>query len=299
MKIGISTTDFNQVPAGELFQRISSYGYEVVQLGLTYLEESHFVRDGIYEIPETIDRQLIYAAHSAAELYKLEIVAMNGTFNMAYPDKHVRDEGVRRFASLAEASADIGCGLITLCSGTRNKSHLWAPHPGNADPAAWADMMDTMLRLVDIAERHGIKLAIETEASNIIDTPQKARKALDEISSPRVGMIMDCANLFRRGEAKRENMDTRIREAFELFGDKVLLAHGKDIMESDEISFCAPGEGFVNYHLFLSLLREYSYTGDMILHGIKDANKMPCALEFMRSIIYPQSPAEHDGIAQP
>ena len=288
MKIGISTTDFAQTPADRLFGEIRGLGFGVIQLGLANLAESGFVPDGIYEIPESIGGPLIDAAKSA-ERRGLKIAAVNGTFNMAYPERRARDEGVRRFGELAAAAAgELGCGVITLCTGTRNTGRLWAYHPGNAEPSAWADMMDTMRRLAEIAEKRGAVLAIETEASNIIDTPEKARRALDETGSERAGMIMDCANLFRRGEARRENVDGRIRRAFELYGDRIVLAHGKDIRESDAgPEFCATGEGIVNYGLFLKLLGEYNYGGDMILHGIHDAGKMKAALEFMRSLIAP------------
>ena len=290
MRLGISTTDFTQMPAEKLFRQISDYGHGccVIQLGLSYLAESGFDKDGVFEIPERVSKKTILAARSAGS-FGLDIVAINGTFNMAYPDPRIRSEGVRRFDALAEAAGEMGCALITLCTGTRNTSRLWAPHPENGEPSAWADMMDTMLRLVEIAERRGLTLAIETEASNIIDTPEKARRALDEIGplngAARVGIIMDCANLFRPGEARRALMDARTERAFDLLGERVVLAHGKDIKESDagELNFCAAGEGMVNFPLFLRLLRERGYTGDMILHGIKDVAQAPRALAYMRS----------------
>jgi sugar phosphate isomerase/epimerase len=285
MKIGISTTDFPQMPAERLFGQIGGLGCEIIQLGLANLAESDFAKDGIFEIPESIGSRAIKAVKAAGR-YGLGIAAINGTFNMAYPDRGVREEGVRRFGELAAAaSGEMGCGIITLCSGTRNKNRLWERHSDNETPSAWADMMGTMKMLADIAERRGVTLAIETEASNIIDTPEKARDALGEIGSDRLGMIIDCANLFRRGEAIRPNVDGRIKKAFELFGDRIVLAHGKDVCESaEELRFCPTGEGIVNYELYINLLNEYGYAGDMILHGIYDVAKMPAALDYMRSL---------------
>lgn len=282
MKIGISTTDFKQAPSDQIFGAISGFGFTVIQLGLANLAESEFAADGAFEIPAKIGGGLIRAARGA-ERYGLGVAAVNGTFNMSHPDADVRREGVRRFGELAAAAGDIGCRLFTLCTGTRNTGRMWAPHPDNDGAAAWSDMADTMSRLVEIAESRGLTLAVETEASNVVNTPEKARRALDEAGSDRVGMIMDCANLFRPGEARRADVDARIREAFNLYGDRVVLAHGKDIGESDGVSFCATGEGIVNYELFVELLAEYGYAGDMILHGIYDAAKMPAALAFMRS----------------
>ena len=282
MKIGVSTTDFKQAPADALFGKISGFGFGVIQLSLANISESNFSGDGAFEIPETIDRALMENIAAAALRRRLTIAAVNGTYNMAHPDRRVRAEGARRFGILAEAVGFTGCRLVTLCSGTRNTNRLWAAHPENGSEGAWADMMESMKRLADTAERFGLTLAVETEASNIIDTPAKARRALDETGSGRFGMIMDCANLFRPGEAKKPNVDARIAEAFKLFGDRVVLAHGKDVAESDGLDFCAAGEGIVNFNLFLELLGKYGYSGDMILHGIKNEAKMPAALAFMK-----------------
>jgi len=281
MRIGISTTDFKQTPSDELFGRITGLGFGVIQLGLAQLAESNFTKDGVFEIPDVIDGGLIRAARGAVR-HGLHIAALSGTFNMSHPDADARREGVRRFDALGGAAGEIGCDLVTLCTGTRSRKHLWAPHPENGGEPAWSDMTDTLLRLVEIAERRNLRMAIETEASNVVDTPEKACLALDAAGSDRVGMIMDCANLFRPGEAKRADVDERIKSAFGLYGDRVMLAHGKDISESEGVSFCATGEGIVNYDLFLELLAEHKYAGDMVLHGIYDEGKMPCALEFMR-----------------
>jgi len=87
-------------------------------------------------------------------------------------------------------------------------------------------------------------------------------------------MTMDCANLFHAGEAKRENVHRIVRHAFDVFGDDVVIAHGKDIMESEGIKFCPTGEGVIDYTQFIGLLKEHNYNGDMILHGIFDGVKM-------------------------
>jgi len=284
MKIGISTTDYGQAPSDVLFGQISESGFEVIQLSLINLSESGFAPDGVFEIPETIGGGLVKAALSAKS-FGLDIAALNGTFNMAHPDKRARAEGARRFVALGAAAREIGCGVVTLCTGTRNTDRLWAYSRDNDTPEAWADMADTMLRLLEIAERYELTLAVETEASNVIDTVEKARRIVDEAGSDRLAIIMDCANLFRYGEAKRENVDARIEKACRLLGDRVALAHGKDVRESPGMpEFCAAGEGVVNFGLFNRLLRECGYQGDMILHGIKDAAKVPAALAFIRKI---------------
>ena len=282
MRIGVCTTDFVTMPAAELFGRIRGHGFDAVQLSFADVAESRFTPDGRIEIPETIDDSLVRLVAAEALRCGLPIAAVNGTFNAAHPDPAIRAEGVRRFEGLAAATAKLGCPIITLCSGTRNPEDLWSPHASNGEASAWSDMIEVLRALAAIAERYGIVLAIETETANVVDTPEKARRAMEEVRSPRLRMVMDCANLFHPGQAKRGNVDAVISHAFALFGGDVVVAHGKDIRESEGVDFCATGEGIVDYALFARLLAESRFPGDMMLHGIFDEEKMPAALALMR-----------------
>jgi len=284
-RTGICTTDFPKYSAGELFARAKGYGFDVVQFGFQTVVETEFDADGKIEFPDfsELPAGAMGAIERAALSSGVEVGAINGTFNAAHPEKEVRDEAVRRFLGLAKAAKSLGCGIITLCSGTRCAEDLWTYHPDNGTPEAWRDMMDTMLRLCEIAEREGVTLAVETEASNVISTPERARKLLDEAGSARLKMILDPANLFLPGTAHPENVHPTLRHAFGLFGRDVVLAHGKDIKESEGIEFCGTGEGIVDFAYLAELLCEYGFAGDMMLHGIYDENKFEAARAFWES----------------
>ena len=139
-------------------------------------------------------------------------------------------------------------------------------------------MADTIKRAVSMAEARGIVLAIESEAANVIDTPENARRIMDEVGSSNLKMILDCANLFHRGTAYPENVRETIGHAFDLFGGDIVIAHGKDIRAGDGIDFCGTGLGIVDFTYTADKLREVSYTGDMFLHGIYDEADMPRAI---------------------
>lgn len=281
-RTGICTTDFYKSPADELFARAAGYGYKVVQFGFQTVTETEFEADGRIEFPDfaTLPPGAINIIKRAAERSGVKIIAVNGTFNTAHPDAAVRAEGIRRFEGLVCASLKLGCEIVTLCSGTRCAADLWKTHPDNAAPEAWRDLKDTLLRLCEIAERKNVTLAVETEASNVVSSPGLARRLLDEVNSPRLKMVLDPANLFPPGTAKRENVRPMLKNAFESFGRDLVLAHGKDIRESEEICFCGTGEGIVDFAYMAELLREYGYNGDMMLHGIYDENKFVSAREY-------------------
>lgn len=279
MRTGVCTTDFESddrptLSANRLFEKIRTFGFECVQFAFSSVAESEFTPSGQIEIPDKITPAALNAAANAAEHFDLPIEVINGTFNMAHPDAEVRKEGIRRFELLTKAARNLGAKYISLCSGTRFAAHLWTYSPDNRTDSAWNDMLDTIKRATELAERENITLAIESEAANIIDTPENARRVMDEVGSKNLRMILDCANLFHAGRAHPEYVRETIKNAFENFGNDIVIAHGKDIREGDGIDFCGTGHGIVDFPYTARLLREYGYTGDMFLHGIYDEADM-------------------------
>jgi len=282
MRIGLCSTDFEYAqPANVLFSRIAEMGFEAVQLAFCSVEECGFTAAPQIEIPECVAPEALAAIRRAANDTGLAIGAVNGTWNMAHPDRAVREEGLRRFEGFLAAVAALECPIVSLCSGTRSRIHLWQHDPDTVLPEAWQDMLESMRRAAEMAERFGITLAIETEAANVIDTPEKARQIMDEVGSPRLKMVLDGANLFHAGKAHPANVRPTLDRAFEYFGKDIVLAHGKDIRESDGIDFCATGFGIVDFPYMLEGLKKMGFEGDMMLHGITREEDMPGCRKYM------------------
>ena len=282
MKTGVITTEFHPMKAEELFQRVQSLGFESVQLSFASVIEADFISDSHMELPSGIPVKAVYKIKKAAYNNNISITACSGTFNMAHPDPHIHEEGVRRMDSLAAAARELGVKVISLCSGTRSVERLWSYHPDNGTGEAWADMTDTLKRIVETGESYGVTMAVETEYNNVVDTPERALRMLEEINSPRLGIIMDCANLFRPGEAYKNSVTAVMERGFKLLGKYTALAHGKDIRESEGIEFCPTGEGIIDYGLFLALLKKYAYKGDMILNGIYDQTLLSAGVAYIK-----------------
>ena len=287
--------------AAELFCKTREYGFDLMQFNYTSV--------GLEEMPLIIADSLNREIAAGAAKNRIGIAAVSGTFNMAHPDIAVRQDGVKRFKQIASSCRALGCDLVSLCTGSRNMESMWRPHPDNETPEAWKDMASVMEQLVLIAEKFSINLGIETEASNIINTPQKAKKIIDEINSPRLKIIMDAANLFRHGMAKKENVKKVMAEAFDILGPYIALAHGKDILDlgppevsqpdvslSDKspsgqnqqpregIAFTCAGKGIIDFAFFMNELEKIGYKNGLILHGIKNPKDIPGCLEYIRGI---------------
>ena len=87
---------------------------------------------------------------------------------------------------------------------------------------------------------------------------------IDEVGSSCVKVVMDPANIFKAGELPR--MQDKLREAFDLLGNDIALAHAKDLDHDGEAGHLAAGEGLMDYPLYLSLLQHSGFDGTVVLH---------------------------------
>ncbi len=274
MKIGAFSPEIRLKTVEAVFEEASRMGFTQMQYD--------FATSHGEEMPADFHPGELERIASAGRLYGIEILAVNGTFNMIDTDLASRKEHIKRFERIAFACRAFGCGIVTLCTGSRSKKSMWAWDPDTSSEAAWSDLIETTRQILPFAEQYDICLGVETEASNVVCTLERTRRYLDEIGSPRLKVIMDCANLFPAGTAKVENVKPTIRKAFDLLGRDIILAHGKDVFASETIRFTFPGNGIVDYDFYFNLLKEYHYDKGLILHGIHGEEEFEPAIRVMR-----------------
>lgn len=276
MKAGMYTPEIPAKSTDELFEKAADMGFEAAQY--------NFLSSHSEEMPKSISDKDIAAIIRGAEGHGIELLAVNGTFNMIGDDGYVR-EYLKRFEYICAAAAEFGGALVTLCTGSRSTESMWRYHPDTASEESWERLIRTTEKALAAAEKHDVCLGVETEASNVIFNISRARKYLDTFSSPYLKVILDPANLFNAGEAKRENVRKRLDDAFDLLGKDIALAHGKDILEGDGIAFTSPGFGIVDYAHYFALLKGIGYGRGLILHGIKNPAHFPESVRKMKDCL--------------
>ncbi|TIN55804.1 MAG: sugar phosphate isomerase/epimerase, partial [Mesorhizobium sp.] len=130
MRLGIFAKTFPGTEPAAVLTAVRQAGYETTQFNLACA--------GLPSMPDAVPADAIASVRAAAQSNGVSLAALSGTYNMAHPDKAVRDDGLRRLAVVIEAAAALGIPLVTLCTGSRNAADQWAYHPDNADPAAWS-----------------------------------------------------------------------------------------------------------------------------------------------------------------
>jgi sugar phosphate isomerase/epimerase len=268
--IGIFAKTFPRPTLTENLDAVRGHGLGVVQYNLACA--------GLASLPERIEPGLAQQIGAAAVARRIRIVAVSGTFNMIDPIRERREAGLRRLGELAGACALLGTKIITLCTGTRDLHDMWRAHPANGRRDAWADLLRAMDQALRIAEEHDLCLAVEPETANVVDSPAKAARLLDELRCPRLKIILDPANLFRVDDLPYQR--PILEAAFDLLGPDLVLAHAKDIqLVAGTIHHVAAGKGLLDFPYYLSLLRHFSVP--LIVHGLAEA-EVPGALAFLR-----------------
>jgi sugar phosphate isomerase/epimerase len=246
---------------------------------------------GLHSLPDRIEPGLARQIGAAAAARRITIAAVSGTFNMIDPVRERRDDGLRRLGQLAGVCGLLGTKIITLCTGTRDPDDMWRGHPANGHADAWADLLAAMERATAIAEEHDVWLAVEPETANVVDSPAKARRLLDELRSPRLKIILDPANLFHARDLPHQR--AILDAAFDLLWPDIVLAHAKDVRVVDgTVHHVTAGTGVLDYHHYLTLLRHIPVP--LIVHGLAE-EEVGGALAFLRgtlAAVRRQAPAE-------
>jgi sugar phosphate isomerase/epimerase len=111
----------------------------------------------------------------------------------------------------------------------------------------------------------------------VVNSAARGRDLLREIGHPRLKVVMDVANIVTTDRSRPP--EAVLDEAFDLLGDHVVLAHGKDL--GADGSFCAAGQGIVPWGHCLDLFHAVGYRGPIILHSLKE-EEADRVVDFMR-----------------
>lgn len=272
MRLGIFAKTFPGQDPDAVLRAVREAGFAAAQYNMAC--------SGLPSMPDAISPDTAKVVADAAQAHEVRIAAVSGTYNMAHPDPAVRAEGLRRLDVIAGACKRIGTDLVTLCTGTRDPDDQWRHHPDNATPEAWSDMRGEMEKALAIAEAHNIRLGIEPELANVVDSARRARQLIDELASPRLVVVLDPANLFE--QATLEEQRQTVATAIDLLADRIAMGHAKD--RAPDGRFVAAGRGVLDYPHYLKCLEHAGFDGDLITHGLS-ADEAPRAARFLREML--------------
>ncbi len=195
------------------------------------------------------------------------ISALGGPANMMHPDEMKRGQAVERLMLLIAACGLIGTSVVATCTGSRHPESMWRKHPDNNTGEAWQVLRNTLEQVLPVAEA-AVDIAFEPEVNNVVNTAKKGRRLIDEMGSKHLKVVMDASNLFGDGDLTR--MSEVLDKAFDLLGDHIAIAHGKDLDHDGDAGHLAAGTGKLDYARYVSLLCGLPFDVPVILHGLSE-----------------------------
>ncbi|PZM14488.1 sugar phosphate isomerase/epimerase family protein [Rhizobium tubonense] len=272
MQIGIFAKTFPGTDPVPVLSAVRDSGYSGTQFNLACC--------GLPSMPDDVPDAIVDSIRAAGETTGISLAALSGTYNMAHPEKGVRETGLRQLSVIIKTAAALSVPLVTLCTGTRNPLDQWAYHPDNTDPASWADMASEMGKALILADEHGVDLGIEPEQANIVTSAIDAKRLIAEMGSRRLHIVLDPANLFEKATPP-EARDI-IARAVETAAGHIAMAHAKD--RHADGCFATAGQGIVDFPDFVARLKAAGFNGPLVTHGLSAAEAPGVAL-FLKGLI--------------
>ena len=237
MNIGIRLHD--TVP-GTLSQRAvaaRAQGFTCVHLALSKTLGEAFAT------PQAMTEAL--ATEVKAELGDLSIAVLGCYLNLTHPDEAVYAHTLERYRVHLQFSRWLGGCAIGTETGNPNADYCFDPQTSHSEESLQL-FIRRLTPVVREAELLGVRVLIEPVYRHIVSTPKRARRVLDAIASPNLGIILDPVNLL-----DTENLHIAgdvLAEAIALLGKDTHVAHIKDYVQRDDtLHAVAAGQGELDF----------------------------------------------------
>lgn len=260
MNIGIRAHDFGKMPAEDLAAKVAAHGFTSIQLALAKALEGINTETGCQS------PGLAYFLRDTFRKKGIRIAVLGCYINPIHPDREERKRQLVRFKEHIRFARDFGCSIVATETGSCNADFSF--HPDNHSDAAFKLLQESVEEMVAEAEKFGVLVGIEPVTSHTVFSSRRMRELLDAIPSNHLQAVFDPVNLITfENHREQENI---IKEAFELFGDRMVAVHAKDFgIEGGKKQWARAGTGLLNYPLLLELLKARKPYVDILLEDTR------------------------------
>lgn len=162
---------------------------------------------------------------------------------LSSPDEKVRAKGLEALKTALQDAKTVGADTVLLVPGVVNKDVTYEQ--------CYERSQAEVRKALPLAEKLGVKIAIEVVWNNFITKPEQLIQYVDDFKSEYVGAYFDCSNMIKYGVPPAE----WIRK----LGKRMLKFDFKGY--SKEKQWVAIGEGDEDWPEILKALAEVGYNG--------------------------------------
>lgn len=271
LRLGIRGHDMEEAPFEEWVANIKRKGFCCTQLAL-----KKAIRDFNVNNEALTPGMAMYMRQIFAE-NKVDVSILGCYLNLADPNQENLKKTIETYKANIRFASLLGCGMVGTETGAVNEEYRY--EEANHSEEALKIFIKSCKEVVKYAEDMGVIFAIEPVFNHIVYDCKRARKVLDEISSPNLRIIFDPVNIISIDNYK--NQDEILTEAFDLLGEEIAAIHSKDfVIEDNKVISKITGEGILNYDLLMKLAKEHKPYIHILLEGTSPSN-----VEFAKEFI--------------
>lgn len=247
MQIGIRLHDTAELPLEERLDEVNKQGFSCVHLALSKVIEGYSME------PEALTPGFAMYLKRLFHDKRQDIAVLGCYLNLADPNEKQLKETVEIYKAHIRFAALLGCGVVGTETGAPNEAYVYEPACHSEE--ALSLFIQNFRPVVEYAEKMGVIIAIEPVWKHIVWNPERARKALDTISSPNLQIILDPVNLLDISNYERQA--EVYKEAIALLGKDVAVMHLKDFAVKDGAIVPAEiGTGEMEYGEIMKFIKE-------------------------------------------
>lgn len=215
------------------------------------------------------------AARRALEDQGLTVAALAGYTNLVDPDPERRARGLRRFESLLDVCHEFGTPYVATETGSLHPSSPWEDYAANHTPAARAELLEVLRRLLERARARGATILIEGYVNNVVATTEEASALIADLGGEGLGFVLDPFNYFTREDVERPR--AALERIFAAVARRAPIAHAKDVVYGPKgIDTPRAGQGRMEWAAYADMLRRHAPTIPLLLEHLRPEQVAEC-----------------------
>ncbi|NEW05112.1 sugar phosphate isomerase/epimerase [Paenibacillus sp. SYP-B3998] len=261
MGIGTLAHTVGKLPLAQLTAKLHGRGIDFVQLA-----PGKAIRD----IDTSLGKLSPALANHIGEQFQrsgVRIGVLGCYINPIHPDAQQRRQEIDRFKEHLRYARDFGTSIVATETG--DLLTYIAQDPQRYESIGWSILKQTIEELAEEAERWGVFIGLEPVRTHTLSSVEKMARILEEVPSSNLGVVFDPVNLI--STAAIEAQDAFLDQAFAAFGNRIVLAHLKDvIVNHDQLEAVRSGTGVFQTASFLHKLHQHKPGIDISLEQLTD-----------------------------
>jgi len=222
------------------------------------------------------------------------VIAEVGAFgvNPIHHDPAERRKAIAFCADQLALAEGIGARCCVNVAGTRNPDRWAAPHPANFTRDTFDMIVESTRAIIDAVKPTRTYYTLEMMPYVWPESADQNLELLAAIDRPAMAVHLDVVNILN---TPLRAFDTAavLRDCFDKLGGHIRCCHGKDIAIADQLTVhlneVAPGQGLLDYPLFLRELSRLDPDTPLMLEHMKTAEAYRAAAEYVRKVAREQN----------